>query len=45
MEPLLANDDRHKLEGQAIEDEDEDERLRRFIAEELNPRDVWARRP
>jgi predicted DNA-binding mobile mystery protein A len=32
------------LEDQAVEDEDEDERLRRFIADELNPRDVWARR-
>lgn len=32
------------LEDQAVEDEDEDERLRRFIAEELDPREVWARR-
>jgi predicted DNA-binding mobile mystery protein A len=33
------------LEDQAVEDEDEDERLRRFIAEELDPREIWARRP
>lgn len=33
------------LEDQAVEDEDDDERLRRFIAEELDPRDIWARRP
>ena len=32
------------LEDQAVEDEDEDDRLRRFIAEELDPREVWARR-
>ena len=32
------------LEDQAVDDEDEDERLRRFIAEELDPRDLWARR-
>ena len=33
------------LEDQAVEDQDEDERLRRFIAEELDPREIWARRP
>lgn len=33
------------LEDQGVEDEDEDERLRRFIAEELDPREIWARRP
>ncbi len=33
------------LEDQAVEDEEEDERLRRFIAEELDPREIWARRP
>lgn len=33
------------LEDQAVEDEDEDERLRRFIAEELDPRELWVRRP
>jgi predicted DNA-binding mobile mystery protein A len=33
------------LEDQAVDDEDDDERLRRFIAEELDPRDLWARRP
>jgi hypothetical protein len=33
------------LEDQAVDDEDDDERLRRFIAEELDPRDIWARRP
>ncbi len=32
------------LEDQAVEDEEEDERLRRFIAEELDPREIWARR-
>ena len=32
------------LEDQAVDDEDEDERLRRFIAEELDPREVWVRR-
>lgn len=32
------------LEGQAVEDEDEDEQLRRYIAEELDPREIWARR-
>jgi predicted DNA-binding mobile mystery protein A len=31
------------LEDQAVVDDDEDERLRRFIAEELDPREVWAR--
>ncbi len=33
------------LEDQAVEDEDDDERLRRFIAEDLDPREVWAPRP
>lgn len=33
------------LEDQAVEDEEEDERLSRFIAEELDPREIWARRP
>lgn len=33
------------LEGQAVDDEEEDERLRRFIADELDPREIWARRP
>ena len=34
------------LEDQAVEDEEDgEERLRRFIAEELDPREVWARRP
>lgn len=33
------------LEDQAVDDEDDDERLRRYIAEELDPRDIWARRP
>ena len=33
------------LEDQAVDDAAEDERLRRFIAEALNPREVWARRP
>jgi predicted DNA-binding mobile mystery protein A len=33
------------LEDQAVDDEDEDERLRRYIEDELDPREVWARRP
>jgi len=33
------------LENQAVEDEEEDERLRRYIAEELDPREIWVRRP
>ncbi len=33
------------LEDQAVDDEEEDERLRRFIADELDPREIWARRP
>ena len=32
------------LEDQAVDDESEDERLRRFITEELDPREIWARR-
>jgi predicted DNA-binding mobile mystery protein A len=32
------------LEDQAVSDEDDDERLRRFIAEELDPRELWGRR-
>ena len=32
------------LEDQAIGDEDDDERLKRFIAEELDPRELWGRR-
>jgi predicted DNA-binding mobile mystery protein A len=31
------------LESQAVDDQGEDERLRRFIAEELNPREIWGR--
>ena len=31
------------LEDQAVEDEDDEERLRRFIAEELDPRELWRR--
>jgi len=33
------------LEDPAVNDEAEDERLRQFIAEELDPREIWARRP
>ena len=33
------------LEDQAVDDQAEDERLRQFIAEELDPREIWARRP
>ncbi|HWA62591.1 MAG TPA: mobile mystery protein A [Caulobacteraceae bacterium] len=29
------------LEDQAVGDEEDDERLRRFVAEELDPRDLW----
>lgn len=32
------------LENQAVGDEEDEERLRRFIAEELDPRDLWGRR-
>jgi predicted DNA-binding mobile mystery protein A len=32
------------LEDQAVGDEDDEDRLRRFIAEELDPRDLWSRR-
>jgi predicted DNA-binding mobile mystery protein A len=32
------------LEDQAVDDADEDERLRRLIADDLDPREVWARR-
>jgi len=32
------------LEDQAVGDEDDEERLRRFIAEELDPRELWGRR-
>lgn len=31
------------LEDQAVDDENDDERLKRFIAEELDPRDLWRR--
>lgn len=33
------------LEDQALDDADQDDRLRRFIADELDPRKVWAGRP
>jgi predicted DNA-binding mobile mystery protein A len=33
------------LEDQAVDDADEDDRLRRFIEDELDPREVWAARP
>ncbi len=33
------------LEDQAVDDEEDDERLRRFIADELDPREIWTRRP
>jgi hypothetical protein len=33
------------LEDQAVNDPAEGKRLRRFIAEELDPRDIWAPRP
>jgi len=31
------------LEDQAVDDAEDDERVRRFIAEELDPRDLWGR--
>ncbi len=33
------------LENQSVIGPDEDDRLRRFIQDELDPREVWARRP
>jgi predicted DNA-binding mobile mystery protein A len=33
------------LEDQAVDDQVDDERLRQFIAEELDPREIWTRRP
>jgi len=33
------------LEDQALDDADQDDRLQRFIADELDPRKVWAGRP
>jgi len=33
------------LEDQTVEDAGDEERLRQFIAEELDPREIWARRP
>ncbi len=30
------------LEDQAVDDPEEDDRLRRFIETELDPREVWA---
>ncbi len=33
------------LEDQAVDDRDQDERLRRFIEDELDPREIWSRRP
>jgi predicted DNA-binding mobile mystery protein A len=33
------------LEDQSVNDADEDDRLRRFIENELDPREVWASRP
>jgi predicted DNA-binding mobile mystery protein A len=33
------------LEDQSVTDADEDDRLRRFIENELDPREVWACRP
>ena len=32
------------LEDQAVDDIDEDERLRRYIETELDPREIWVRR-
>ena len=33
------------LENQSVNDPEEDDRLRRFVEDELDPREVWARRP
>ena len=33
------------LEDQAVDDAESDDRVRRFIETELDPREVWARRP
>ena len=33
------------LEDQAVDDAGDEERLRQFIAAELDPREIWARRP
>ena len=33
------------LEDQAVDDAGDDERLRRFITEELDPREIWRSRP
>ena len=33
------------LEDQALDDADEDDRLRRFIEDKLDPRKIWASRP
>ena len=33
------------LENQSVNDLDEDDRLRRFIEDELDPREVWASQP
>jgi predicted DNA-binding mobile mystery protein A len=33
------------LENQAVDDQAEDERLRQYIAKELDPREIWGRRP
>jgi predicted DNA-binding mobile mystery protein A len=32
------------LEDQAVEDDDDEARLRRYIDDELNPRELWGRR-
>jgi len=33
------------LEDQAVDDAGDDERLRQFITEELDPREIWRSRP
>ncbi len=33
------------LEDQAVDDAGDEERLRQFIVEELDPREIWSRRP
>lgn len=42
---LAASSHSMALENQALDDADEDDRPRRFIADELDPRKVWAGRP
>ena len=42
---LVRIDHSMALEDQAVDDAESDDRVRRFIETELDPREVWARRP